>query len=138
MKLLMYFAQDIHDKINFNHRTICEMTNFIIKYLIIAIVVMFGSKYINGISIDGFQTSILVVLAMGFANTFLKPILKLISFPITVLSLGLFLLVINVIVVYIVDYFIDGFHVNGFVPPLIFSFVLSITSTILGWFFDKD
>jgi putative membrane protein len=114
------------------------MINIIIKYIIIAIVVLFGSRYISGIKIDGFQTAVLVVLAMGFANTFLKPILKLISFPITILSLGLFLLVINVIVVYIVDYFIEGFTVTGFIPPLIFSFVLSISSTILGWFFDKD
>jgi len=114
------------------------MINFIIKYLVLAIVIMFSTRYINGIFIDGFQTSFIVVLAMGFANTFVKPILKLISFPITILSLGLFLLVINVIVVYIVDYFIDGFTVRGFIPPLIFSFVLSITSTILGWFFDKD
>jgi putative membrane protein len=75
------------------------MINFIIKYLIIAVVIMFGTKYITGIKIDNFQTSIIVALAMGFSNTFLKPILKLISFPITVLTLGLFLLVINVIVV---------------------------------------
>ncbi|MCU0467820.1 MAG: phage holin family protein [Arcicella sp.] len=114
------------------------MVNFIIKYLIIAVVIMFGTKYITGIKIDTFQTSILVALAMGFSNTFLKPILKLISFPITVLTLGLFLLVINVIMVYLVAYFIKGFSVQGFIPPLLFSFGLSILSTVLGWFLDKD
>jgi putative membrane protein len=99
---------------------------------------MFATKYIVGIRIDGFQTSILVALAMGFANTFLKPVLKLISFPITLITLGLFLLVINVIVVYVVDYFIQGFSVQGFIPPLIFSFVISFASTILGWILDKE
>jgi putative membrane protein len=99
---------------------------------------MFGTKYINGIRIDTFQTSIYVALAMGFANTFIKPILKLISFPITILSLGLFLLVINVITVYIVDYFIIGFSVRGFISPLIFSFALSFISYILGFMLDKD
>jgi putative membrane protein len=114
------------------------MINFIIKYLIIAVAIMFGAKYINGIKIDSFETSIYVALAMGFANTFIKPILKLISFPITILTLGLFLLVINVITVYIVDYFINGFTVHGFIPPLIFSFVLSLISYILGLMFDAD
>jgi putative membrane protein len=114
------------------------MINFIIKYLVIAVAIMFGTKYINGIKIDSFETSIYVALAMGFANTFIKPILKLISFPITILTLGLFLLVINVITVYIVDYFINGFTVHGFIPPLIFSFALSIISYILGLMFDGD
>ncbi|MDZ7899972.1 MAG: phage holin family protein [Arcicella sp.] len=114
------------------------MINFIIKYLIIAAAIMFGTKYIDGIKIDSFQTSIIVALAMGFANTFLKPLLKLISFPITVLTLGLFLLVINVIVVYTVAHFVKGFTVQGFVPPLIFSFGLSFLSTVLGWFWDGE
>jgi putative membrane protein len=114
------------------------MINFIIKYLIIAAAIMFGVKYIGGIKIDSFETSIIVALAMGFANTFVKPILKLISFPITILTLGLFLLVINVIVVYLVAYFVKGFTVNGFIPPLIFSLCLSFLSTVLGWFLDKD
>lgn len=114
------------------------MVNFIIKYLIIAVVIMFGTKYIAGIKIDSFETSIFVALAMGFANTFVKPILKLISFPITILTLGLFLLVINVIVVYVVAYFVKGFTVEGFIPPLIFSFGLSVLSTMLGWFLDGD
>ena len=100
--------------------------------------IMFGAKYIVGIKIDTFETSIIVALAMGFANTFLKPILQLISFPITILTLGLFLLVINVLVVYIVDYFVQGFTVRGFVPPLIFSLALSLLSTVLGWFLDGE
>jgi len=99
---------------------------------------MFGAKYINGIKIDGFETSIYVALAMGFANTFLKPILKLISFPITIITLGLFLLVINVVMVYLVDYFIQGFSVHGFIPPLIFSFLLSFVSYVLEMLLDKD
>jgi putative membrane protein len=114
------------------------MINFIIKYLIIAVAIMFGAKYINGIRIDSFETSIYVALAMGFANTFIKPILKLISFPITILTLGLFLLVINVLMVYLVAYFVKGFTVHGFIPPLIFSLVLSIISYILGLMFDGD
>jgi putative membrane protein len=112
------------------------MVNFIIKYLLIALAVMVGARYINGIVIDSFSTSLMVAIAMGFVNTFLKPILKIISLPITFLTLGLFLLVINVVLVYLVAYFVQGFTVHGFVPPLLFSFGLSIISTILGWILD--
>ncbi len=112
------------------------MVNFIIKYLLIALAVMAGARYINGIVIDSFSTSLMVAIAMGFVNTFLKPILKIISLPITFLTLGLFLLVINVVLVYLVAYFVQGFTVHGFVPPLLFSFGLSIISTILGWILD--
>ncbi|WP_026997894.1 phage holin family protein [Flectobacillus major] len=112
------------------------MVNFIIKYLLIALAVMAGARYINGIVIDSFSTSLMVAIAMGFVNTFLKPILKIISLPITFLTLGLFLLVINVVLVYLVAYFVQGFTVHGFIPPLLFSFGLSIISTILGWILD--
>ena len=115
------------------------MVNFIIKYLLIAIAVIVFTKYIgNDIQIQGndFITSLKVALAMGFVNTFLKPVLKIISFPITLLSLGLFLLVINVILVYLVSHFVTGFNVHGFLPPLLFSFGISVVSTILGWILD--
>lgn len=112
------------------------MINFIIRYLLIAVAIMVLAKYIQGIAVDSFTTSLLVALAMGFLNTFIKPVLKLLSFPITILTLGLFLLVINVVLVYVVSYFVQGFTVHGFIPPLLFSFGISFVSTILGWFFD--
>ena len=112
------------------------MVNFIIRYLLIAVAISFLANLIKGISIDSFGTAILVALGMGFVNTFVKPILKIVSFPITIVSFGIFLLVINVILVYVVEHFVDGFSVNGFLAPLLFSFGVSIASTIVGWFFD--
>jgi putative membrane protein len=110
--------------------------NFIIKYLLLAVAVMFGAKYLTGIKVDTFQTSLLVALAMGFVNTFIKPVVKLLSFPITLMTLGLFSLVINIVFVYVVAHFVPGFTVTGFVPPLLFSFGISVVSTVLGWFLD--
>lgn len=114
------------------------MVNFIIKYLLIAVAIMAGAKYIDGIAVDSFQTSLYVALAMGFVNTFIKPVLKFISFPITFLTLGLFALVINVIMVYVVKHFVSGFTVHGFIPPLIFSFGISVVNSILSWFFSEN
>ena len=63
-----------------------------------------------------------------------KHILKIISFPITFLTFGLFSLVINVGLVYLVEAYIDGFHVSGFVAPLIFSFIVGMTNSLVGMF----
>jgi putative membrane protein len=110
------------------------MIGFIIRYLIIATVVMVIPRYLKGISVDGFTTALWVALTMGFLNSFVKPILKIISFPITFLTLGLFSLVITVGMVYLVELYIPGFKVNGFIAPLIFSFLIGFTNSIVGMF----
>jgi putative membrane protein len=112
------------------------MVNYIFKLIITAAAVWFGASYIQGVSVDGYSTAILVALVLGLLNTFVKPILKLLSLPITIMSLGLFLLVINVIIIYIAAFFISGFSVSGFIPPLLFSFGLSIVGCILSLVFD--
>jgi putative membrane protein len=112
------------------------MANYIIKLLLTAAAVWFGATYLTGIKVDNYTTAIIVALVLALLNTFVKPVLTLLSFPITLLTLGLFLLVINVIIIYIADYFIAGFSVSGFIPPLLFSFGLSIVGCILGMIFD--
>ena len=72
------------------------MIGFIIRYIIIACVVLIIPRYLKGITVDGFTTALIVALAMGFLNSFVKPILKIISFTITFMTLGLFSLVITV------------------------------------------
>ncbi|MHA8106866.1 phage holin family protein [Aquirufa sp. 5-AUSEE-100C1] len=110
------------------------MIGFIIRYIIIACVVLIIPRYLKGITVDGFGTALIVALAMGFLNSFVKPILKIISFPITFMTLGLFSLVITVALVYIVEAYVEGFKVTGFVAPLIFSFVVGITNSFVGLF----
>jgi putative membrane protein len=112
------------------------MKNYLIRLLLTAIAVWFGSKNLKDISVDNYTTAILVAVALGFLNTFVKPVLKLLSLPVTVLTLGLFLLVINVAIIYIAAYFIQGFKVSGFMGPLLFSIGLSVVGCVLNLFFD--
>ena len=93
------------------------MIGFIIRYIIIACVVLVIPRYLKGITVDGFTTALLVALAMGFVNSFVKPVLKIISFPITFMTLGLFSLVISVGLVYLVAAYVPGFVVTGFIAP---------------------
>ncbi len=110
------------------------MIGFIIRYIIIAGVVLVIPRYLKGITVDGFTTALLVALAMGFVNSFVKPVLKIISLPITFMTLGLFSLVISVGLVYLVAAYVPGFVVTGFITPLIFSFIVSLSTSFVGLF----
>ena len=110
------------------------MIGFIIRYIIIACVVLIIPRYLKGIAVDGFTTALLVALAMGFLNSFVKPVLKIISLPITFMTLGLFSLVITVGMVYLVELYVPGFQVSGFIAPLIFSLLIGLTNSVVGMF----
>jgi putative membrane protein len=110
------------------------MIGFIIRYIIIACVVLIIPRYLKGITVDGFTTALLVALAMGFLNSFVKPVLKIISLPITFMTLGLFSLVITVGMVYLVELYVPGFQVSGFIAPLIFSLLIGLTNSFVGMF----
>lgn len=110
------------------------MINYLIRLACCAVAVYFMPQFLNEIRVSGTTAALIVALVMSFLNTFVKPILKLFSLPITILTLGLFSLVINVVIVYLCDYLVDGFKVSGFIQPLIFGFILSIVNSLVGSF----
>jgi putative membrane protein len=105
----------------------------LLRLLINAVAVIISAKLIPGVGVNGIVAAIIVALVLGLLNTFVKPILLILTLPITILTLGLFYLVLNVIIVYIADYFISGFSVDGFVPALLFSLALAV----IGWILDR-
>jgi len=110
------------------------MIGFVIRFLVLAGLVLIIPNYLKGIEVDGFATALLVSLVMAFLNSFVKPVLKFISFPITFATLGLFSLVITIAMVYLTEMYVPGFKVSGFVAPLIFSMIFSFANSILGFF----
>jgi putative membrane protein len=110
------------------------MINYAIRLILVGLVVFQIPNFLPNISVDTIQTAIIVALVMSLLNTFVKPILTLLSLPITILTLGLFYFVVTVGIVYICDGLVDGFSVHGFLYPLIFSFILSIINGIVGSF----
>ncbi len=99
--------------------------------IINGIAVYVASRIIPGVTINDFFTAIVVYVVLAIINTFIKPILIVLTLPVNVLTLGLFTLVINAIIIMMVDSLVPGFKVNGFITALIFSLVLSVVSTIL-------
>ena len=103
--------------------------NFIIRLLITAAVAYGLTQILSGVQIDNFTSAIIFALVLGLLNMLLKPFLVVITIPITVFTLGLFLFVINAVIMLVADKFLDGFSVDGFWWALLFSVLLSIVSS---------
>jgi len=103
----------------------------IIRILLTAVAVFLIAQFLPGVSVAGYGTAIIVAVVLALLNLIVKPILVLLTLPVTILTLGLFLLVINAIIILLADSFISGFGVDGFWIALIFSLLLSIFQSIL-------
>jgi putative membrane protein len=103
-----------------------------VNLIVSTLAVLISAYILPGVKVDGFLTAIVVAVVLGIVNTFIKPILLLLTFPLTILSLGLFYFVINALMVLLVSAIVPGFKVSGFFWALIFSLVLSIVSFFLN------
>ncbi len=110
----------------------------IIKILITAVAAFVAAYFLPGVEIADIKTTIIVAIVLALLNTFLKPILVWLTIPVTIITLGLFLLIINAIIVKLADYFIDGFTVQGWLSAILFSLIVSVVSYVLGLIFDRD
>lgn len=104
--------------------------SLLISLIVNAISVMIAAYIIPGVKVDSFVTAILVTIVMGFMNAVVKPILTLLTLPITIVTLGLFLLVINLIILFLVDAVIPGFELGGVLPAILFAIALSVIGSI--------
>jgi putative membrane protein len=103
----------------------------IIKLLLNAVAVVILAKVLNGVSVDSYTTAIIVAIVLSILNLFVKPILVILTLPITIVTLGLFLLVVNALLILLADKLIDGFSVDGVWVAILFSILLSILQSIL-------
>jgi putative membrane protein len=105
--------------------------NFIVR-IIISAVVAFGLSYIlRGVHIENFTTALILALVLAVLNAVIKPILIILTLPITIVTFGLFLFVINAGIILMAGHFVSGFKVDGFWWALLFSLLLSILTSIL-------
>lgn len=111
---------------------------FILKFILSAIITYALAKFLPGADISGVTDAFLLVIVLAVLNAIVKPILKIIGFPITILTLGLFLLVINALIVMIADWLLAGFKLDGFVSALIFSVVLSLVTAVVDLVTDRS
>jgi putative membrane protein len=106
---------------------------FIIRLLITAAVAYVLSMILTPhIRIDSYLTALIFSLVLAFLNAILKPILVILTLPITIFTLGIFLLVINVLMILLADELVSGIHIQSFLWAFIFGLLLSILSSAFG------
>jgi putative membrane protein len=110
------------------------MPGFLLRLLVGAFGLWVASALVPGVQIDGVGTLFLAAFLLGFVNAFVRPVAILLTLPLTIVSLGLFLLVINAGMLWLVASFMSGFHVAGFGSALLGSIVVSVTSWLASWY----
>lgn len=105
--------------------------NKIIKFLINGFAVYATAYLLSGVEVSGFGVALLVALVLAVLNVLVKPILILLSLPVTILTLGLFTFVIDAVIVLLASKIVTGFVIDGFWTAIVFSIVLAIISYVL-------
>lgn len=106
------------------------MLRVLINIVVTALVVMLLANFLPGVDINGFWTSMTVVVVLTLLNLFVKPILQIITISITIFTLGVFLFVINAFIVWLCSVLVSGFYIENFWFALLFSLVLSVVQSI--------
>ncbi|MEX2596993.1 MAG: phage holin family protein [Salibacteraceae bacterium] len=108
-----------------------NLERFIIHTLLTSVAVVLCAYLLPGVHVSGFGSALLVALALALLNQFVKPILILFTIPATILTLGLFLLVINALLILLADWMVMSFTVDGFWWALLFSILLTLVKSVL-------
>lgn len=107
------------------------MLNKIIKFLINGFAVYATAYLLSGVEVSGFVVALIVAVVLAVLNVFIKPILVILSLPVTILTLGLFTFVIDALIVLLASRIVPGFTIDGFWTAIVFSIVLTVISYVL-------
>lgn len=114
------------------------MNGFLLRTLITILGLLLASTIIPGVEITGTGSVIIAAILLGLVNGFVRPVVFLLTLPITILTLGLFLFLLNAAMFGLVAAMLDNFAVSGFWPAVFGSLVVSITSTVASWYIGPD
>ena len=114
------------------------MQGIFIRTLISMLGLFLASSLIPGVAIDGMGNFILAALLLGLVNAFIRPLMFFFTLPLTIVTMGLFIFVINAAMFGLVAAMLDNFQVSGFWSALFGAIVVSITSTIASWYIGPD
>lgn len=102
----------------------------IIRFLLSGLAVLFTAYLLPGVHVEHYGYALLVALVLSIVNVLIRPVLVVLTIPITFVTFGLFLLVINALMILLVDWLIDSFYVDGFWWALAFSLILSLFNSL--------
>lgn len=113
------------------------MPQFLLTWLVTAISLMITAYIVPGFIIISFSAAVIAAIVLGLVNAIVKPILVLLTLPLTIVTLGLFLLVINALTIWLAGALTPGFDVTGFIPALVGSIVLTLVTSAINFLVNR-
>jgi putative membrane protein len=104
--------------------------NFIFKIVISTLAILVTANILPGVELDGPITAIILAATLAFLNAIVKPVMIILTIPITIFTLGFFLIFINAFIILFASYIVDGFQVQGFWWAFLFGIILSVVTSI--------
>lgn len=109
----------------------------IFRWVINAVALLLIAYLVPGFAVLTFYSALIAALVLGLVNALVRPFLLIITFPVTVVTLGLFIFVVNALMIWLVSTMVKGFEVTGFVPALIVALLMWAVSMATSWLIDR-
>lgn len=110
------------------------MLVIITRWLVITVAILLASQFVPGIHVDKLSTAVIAACVLGLINVFIRPIVVLLTLPLSILTLGVFYFFINAFMLKLAAYFVSGFEVSGFFAAFFGSLIISIVSWLANSF----
>jgi len=110
------------------------MMGFLLHLILTAALILLVANLVRGIEVGGWGTALLAALVLGLVNAVVRPLMVFLTFPLTIVTLGLFLFVINALMLLLVSALVPGMRVQGFGPALVGSFLLTVLNMLIAFF----
>lgn len=109
------------------------MLAFLLHLILTAAAILIVANIVSGVQVSGFGAALIGALVLGLVNAIVKPIMIVLTLPLTILTLGLFLFVVNALMLWLVAALVPGFHIRGFWAALIGSLLLTLLNILIDW-----
>jgi putative membrane protein len=110
--------------------------SILIRLIINTLAIIVAANLLDGVIISDVGSAIVAAIVLGLLNTFVKPVLQILALPITILTLGLFYFVINVLIIWFAASLVDGFEIRDFISAILFGLIVAVISGLLGLLVD--
>lgn len=110
----------------------------ILRWIINALALLLVTQLVAGFEVESFYFALIAALILGLINAVIRPIILVLTFPLTIITLGLFTFVINALLIWFASTFLQGFSVEGFLPALAAAIILWAVSMVTNWMLERD
>jgi putative membrane protein len=114
------------------------MKSFLLHLVLSAIAILIVAQVVGGVQVSGFGSALIGALILGFVNAFVRPVMILLTLPLTIVTLGLFLFVLNAFMLWLVAALVPGFQISGFGAALLGSLLLTVHNILIDRLASKD